>query len=140
MEEIFSDFKQHKYWELRPNIDYEKFDEIKAKQYAEQYYELLEDAVRIRLRADVKVGSALSGGLDSSSIVFIVNKLLKEQGKEELQETFSSVYKTKGTEKCDESFFINIMAKKLGVNSNQIEPKEEDISTEHEKIILSMEN
>ncbi len=50
------------------------------------------------------------------------------------------MYKTKGTEKCDESFFINIMAKKLGVNSNQIEPKEEDISTEHEKIILSMEN
>lgn len=139
-EELFCDFKQNKFWELKPNINYEKFDEKKAKEYAEQYYDLLEDAVKIRLRADVKVGSALSGGLDSSSIVYIVNKLLKEQNKEELQETFSSVYKSDGTQDYDESYFIDIMANKLKVHSNKIEPKEDDIPTEIQKMIWHLEN
>ncbi|MGJ0302832.1 asparagine synthase (glutamine-hydrolyzing) [Aliarcobacter cryaerophilus] len=140
LDQLLGDFEQKKFWEIKPNLSNEKFYKEKAKEYANQYYKLLEDAVRIRLRADVKVGSALSGGLDSSSIVYLVNKLLKEQGQEDLQETFSSVYKSDGTQECDESYFIDLMAKKLGVNSNQIEPKEEDVPKEHEKVILSMEN
>ena len=140
LEDIFENFEQNKFWEIKPNLSHEKFDEEKAKEYAKQYYELLEDAVRIRLRADVKVGSALSGGLDSSSIVYLVNKLLKEQGKEELQETFSSVYKSDGTQECDESYFIDIMALKLGVHSNQIEPKEDEIPSQIEKMIWHLEN
>ena len=140
LEDIFENFEQNKFWEIKPNLSHEKFDKEKAKEYAKQYYELLEDAVRIRLRADVKVGSALSGGLDSSSIVYLVNKLLKEQGKEELQETFSSVYKSDGTQDCDESYFIDIMALKLGVHSNQIEPKEDEIPSQIEKMIWHLEN
>lgn len=140
LEDIFDNFEQNKFWEIKPNLSNEKFDKEKAKEYAKQYYELLEDAVRIRLRADVKVGSALSGGLDSSSIVYLVNKLLKEQGKEELQETFSSVYKSDGTQECDESYFIDIMALKLGVHSNQIEPKEDEIPSQIEKMIWHLEN
>ncbi len=140
LEDIFENFNQNKFWEIKPNLSHEKFDKEKAKEYAKQYYELLEDAVRIRLRADVKVGSALSGGLDSSSIVYLVNKLLKEQDKEELQETFSSVYKSDGTQECDESYFIDIMALKLGVHSNQIEPKEDEIPSQIEKMIWHLEN
>ena len=140
MQEIFHDFKLNRYWDIKPNLSKEKFDPRKAKEYAEKYYNLLEDAVRIRLRADVKIGSALSGGLDSSSVVYIINKLLKEQKKEELQETFSSVYKSEGTEYCDESQFINTLAQKLNVKSNQIEPKEEEIPNEIEKMIWHLEN
>lgn len=139
-EDLTGSFKSTKFWTIKPNLSTERFDEQKAKEYAKQYYELLEDAVRLRLRADVKVGSALSGGLDSSSIVYLVNKILKEQGKEELQETFSSVYHTPGTEHCDESIYINEIAKELNVKSNQIEPLEKDVPQEHEKVIYMMEN
>ncbi len=139
-EELLNQPKFTRYWELTTNTSKERFCPNKANEYAKQYYDLLADAVKLRLRADVKVGSALSGGLDSSSIVYLVNQQLKAQGKEDLQETFSSVYKSKGTQDCDESIFIDLLAKELNVNSNQIEPKEEDIPAEHQKMIWAMEN
>lgn len=116
-----------RYWELKVNTDRESFDPVKAQKLAEQYYSLLADSVRIRMRGSVKIGAALSGGLDSSSIVYLMNQELKNQGVAEPLQTFSSVYKTPGTEHCDESQFINIVANQLGVESHQIEPKPEEV-------------
>lgn len=52
-------------------------------QYEDQVAEfraLFEDACRIRLRSDVPVASALSGGLDSSSVYCMVHHLKKKYG------------------------------------------------------------
>jgi len=68
-----------------------KLDGLTDRQYAGRYRELFEDAVRLRLRSDVPVGSCLSGGLDSSGIVCVVDRLLKSAGVEGLQKTFTSL-------------------------------------------------
>lgn len=50
-----------------------------AEAAASRFRELLADSVRLRLRADVAVGSCLSGGLDSAAIVCLLKELLAEQ-------------------------------------------------------------
>ena len=71
------------------------------------FVNLLEDAVRIRLRSDVPVGVCLSGGLDSSTIVSIISERLGHLD----VNTFSAVYESKY--RADESEFINLYKDKL---------------------------
>lgn len=128
-----------RYWNPTINTSIESYDSEKAKAIAEEYKTLLQKAVDLRLRADVKVGSALSGGLDSSSIVSLVNYNLKNAGAEHKQHTFSSVYKSKGTEDCDESTYINEIAQLLNVNSHQIEPNIDKVLQDHQKMIYHLD-
>ena len=60
------------------------------KEAALEFRRLFERAVREHLHADVPVGTALSGGLDSSSIVCEVNRILRTGNSSDLQKTFSS--------------------------------------------------
>ena len=139
-DEAMSTFQTQEFWSVQPNESCEPYSPGKAAEYASQYYDLLEDAVRIRLKADVKVGSALSGGLDSSSIVYLVNQILKAEGKNELQETFSSVFKTRETKYCDESYYINKVIDQLKVKANLGSVDESEIPDIHRRIIKSYES
>lgn len=53
------------------------FLKMSSEDAIETYIHLLEDAIKLRLRADVLVGTCLSGGLDSSSIASIAAPLYK---------------------------------------------------------------
>jgi asparagine synthase (glutamine-hydrolysing) len=92
-----------RYWDFTPDLSKEPYDEVKAGRYAADYHDLLKDAVRLRLRSDVAVGLALSGGLDSSSIVHLVDELQRESGLDVRQKAFSTVHTLPETRHLDES-------------------------------------
>lgn len=75
---------------------------------------LFEDSVSLRLHSDVSVGSCLSGGLDSSSIVSVIRAI---QGNEQKIHTFSSVFPG---HKVDETAYIEALVskKKLILHKN----------------------
>ena len=62
-----------RYWSLTfPEAGAE--ERISEEEAAEQLRDLLSDATRLRLRADVQVGSYLSGGLDSTFIAALIRQ------------------------------------------------------------------
>lgn len=69
----------------------------------EEYFELLKDSVRLRFRSDVPVGINLSGGLDSSSLLGLVQEV---QGKDNEVKAFTF---TTGDENYDELPWVKQM-------------------------------
>ena len=134
-----NNFSVKRYWHLNPNLSEEEFSEVKAKELANQYFDLLDDCVKLRLRADVEVGSAFSGGLDSSSIVYLINHQLRKHGAKDKQKTFSTVFRSEETKHCDESIFINALVEDLDIESKQVEPTAKMVENEYEKMVYALE-
>ena len=81
----------------------------------ERFRELLFDSVRIRLRSDVPVGSSLSGGLDSSSIVSTIHA--EKASRTVHQKTFSARFHSAAH---DEGKFINIVTYRVDADSHEV--------------------
>jgi asparagine synthase (glutamine-hydrolysing) len=97
----------------------------------EQFRELLIDACRVRLRADVPVGAYLSGGLDSSTIAAVVRRYMSNK-----LVTFSIAF---SDEQFDESQFQQEMATHLGTEHHVIRATHGDIGRAFPDVIWHTE-
>src|SRR5688572_1109896 len=61
-----------RWWDLDPA----RREELGPREAAARFRELFDDAVRLRLRSDVPVGTCLSGGIDSTAILATAARLL----------------------------------------------------------------
>ncbi len=103
--------KFHSYYKLKINYNLED-SEIKEK--ARKFRNLFKKSVELRLRSDVEIGACLSGGLDSSAIVCMMNRLYKENGNKEFK-TFSACFEGF---RLDESEYINEVLKCANLHGN----------------------
>lgn len=97
-----------------------------------RFKELLESSIQLRLRADVDIGSCLSGGLDSSSIVCLANGMLRKSQASVRQKTFSACSDVK---LYDESDFIKSVVSSTGVEAHYTYPQLADVFNECSDIV-----
>lgn len=91
-----------------------------SEQYADAFRELFTQAVRCRLRRALPVGAALSGGLDSSSVVCTARRLFDD---EQPLHTFSNVFPDLPEAERrwnDESHYIDAVTSVPGIVSHRI--------------------
>jgi asparagine synthase (glutamine-hydrolysing) len=88
-------------------------------------------AVKLRLRADVPVGSCLSGGVDSTSIVGTMTTLLKPEGG--AVHAFSAVYRQKGS--FNEADWIHDAVKHSGATPHETYPDEQPLAEVFDRMV-----
>ncbi len=125
-----------RYWTLPVNpdigpatLDPHKIDDLR---------DLLTDAVRLRLRADVPIGTCLSGGLDSSAIVVLANTLMRDEHNiaqthaGDHQKTFTACY---DDPEADERTFAEMIVKQTGAHWHKTFPTAEGLRADLDKFI-----
>jgi len=118
------------YWNLSfPEVGKER--KVKFADAMEELNILFEDAVRIRLRADVPVGAYLSGGIDSG----ITTKFIKSIFPDVLR-TFSIGFDEK---EYDESSYQQLAINYLKTKHSGVSCSAEDIAGHFEKVVWHTE-
>jgi len=122
-----SRFEIKRYWELRINM----MKNHDLSFYIEGFKELFKDSIRLRLRSDVEVGSCLSGGLDSSSIVCLASKEFDKK-----MHTFSAIWPGSPFDESKYVKYVNDMTKSKG---HSVTYYMEDFLALHDKIMWHQE-
>jgi asparagine synthase (glutamine-hydrolysing) len=125
-------YSQRRYWHLRSRPD----DRQSDNQRVDHLRELLVKTTRKHLLADVPVGSCLSGGLDSSTVVSLIGKIRREQpgtraGSSENFDTFTSCYEYR---ELDERGYALAVAGSLKAKSHLVFPSANDFWSDFERM------
>jgi asparagine synthase (glutamine-hydrolysing) len=120
--------KIEKYYSLELN---EENNSLSDEELIRRIREKLYNAVKLRMRSDVEVGTCLSGGIDSSVLAVLMNEI---GGKP--VHCFTSVFR--GNDISEEKF-ADVVANKIKAKYKKIEPTEEGFRKELDDLIYSQD-
>jgi asparagine synthase (glutamine-hydrolysing) len=124
--------KVRPYW----NLSFAESNETRPSEEAcaEQLEALLRESVRLHLACDVPFGAFLSGGVDSSLIVALMQQVMNVPVK-----TFSVGFKGGGSEAFSELPFARLVAKRFETDHHEIYVTPDDLMNLAEKVIWHLD-
>jgi asparagine synthase (glutamine-hydrolysing) len=107
-----------RYWDIPAGHRSEEAARLSKPAVVRRFRDLLEEAVRIRLMADVPLGMFLSGGLDSSAIAALMAKMIDRPLK-----TFSVAFKQRAFSELD---YARQVARAIKADAHEIVIDDQD--------------
>lgn len=121
------DFSIKQYWTSNRQLRESRDDDFS------EYLLVANQAISRQLRSDVPLGSSLSGGIDSSTIVTLAGEILGVNSKQYKALTF-----TFPDFEDDESEYARMIAKNSGIQWHEVIPSMETLSDDLAKMITNM--
>ena len=117
-----------RYWDLDPAVTATMTETDATREFADVFA----DSVRIRLRSDVPIGTSLSGGLDSTSVLCEVKRLGAESG----QRAFTA---RMDDPRLDEGKYVEIVLRETGVPGVGVRPTARRLLDEFDRLYFHQE-
>jgi asparagine synthase (glutamine-hydrolysing) len=107
-----------RYWDIPAGRRLDATARLSDTALVQRFRDLLEEAVRIRLMADVPLGMFLSGGLDSSAIAALMSKMIDRP-----LQTFSVAFKQRAFSELD---YARQVARAINADAHEIVIDDQD--------------
>ncbi len=115
--------------------EWEPFCSGKASSYVERVRELLFSSVRRRLSSDVPVGTCLSGGVDSSSLLGVIAAILQKESIAEVGESPKAFTARCDDASIDEGEWARMVAERSGAEWYSVYPSSEELVEDLEDLV-----
>ena len=99
---------------------------------AQRFRELFTDAVKLRLRSDVPVGTCLSGGVDSAAVVCVAAPFLRGASQNSFSARFPGFAK-------DETSWVELTGKQANIRQHWVEPDGQGLAEEFRQLLRHQE-
>jgi len=122
----------YRYYDIEIN---ESMKDLSLNESVDAYGSVLGKAVELRMQADVKVGSCLSGGLDSSAVATLASRLYHDSS----TGNFVAIHAKSSEEQSDESHFAREVSEVASLDLNIIEPDCRQFEESIDEVVYTQE-
>jgi asparagine synthase (glutamine-hydrolysing) len=109
---------------------------LTGREALESFDALFQDAIKLRMRSDVKVGTCLSGGMDSSSIAVLAGEMYRAASD---GQAFSAITAVSEDPLTDESAFAKQIVDRAGLKWTTVRPGYDDFREAVDAVVRTQE-